>query len=318
VPLVVGIDEAGYGPALGPLVIGASCWMVRPDRVDSCYWRCLDTVLVNGPDAGSVRLPVADSKLVYDRDRGICTLERSVLAFAHALDHPHATLAEWLASLGVETPLRSQMPWYQILRRPLPCDPQRSAYAGVSARLRKAMAAAGVECRALRVAIIPEDAFNERVRATRNKASIVVEHVLQHMQQAAALAPDADVYFRVDRLGGRTNYRTLLQESFPDRALHELEVTPNCSRYRLSGRNDWYVEFRVDADRERLPVALASMVAKYIRELLMMEFNDWWRRHEPALKPTAGYRNDADRFLRDIAPILPNVGLEPDRFARLR
>ena len=29
---VVGTDEAGYGPNLGPLVVGASCWQIETDE----------------------------------------------------------------------------------------------------------------------------------------------------------------------------------------------------------------------------------------------------------------------------------------------
>jgi hypothetical protein len=64
------------------------------------------------------------------------------------------------------------------------------------------------------------------------------------------------------------------------------------------------VEFGVDADCEHLPVALASMSAKYLRELLMQRFNDYWRGLAPAVTPTAGYYQDALRFLEDLEFIL--------------
>ena len=50
-----------------------------------------------------------------------------------------------------------------------------------------------------------------------------------------------------------------------------------------------------------MPTALASMVAKYFRELSMRAFNEFWSAHVPNLRPTAGYYVDATRFKRDIS-----------------
>ena len=61
------------------------------------------------------------------------------------------------------------------------------------------------------------------------------------------------------------------------------------------------IEFRFQPKGERhLPTALASMTAKYLRELAMRPFNAFWQQHVPDLKPTAGYPTDALRFYDDI------------------
>ena len=61
------------------------------------------------------------------------------------------------------------------------------------------------------------------------------------------------------------------------------------------------VAFRFVAKGEGfLPSALASMVAKYLRELAMKAFNAFWQQRVPGVKPTAGYPVDARRFLTDI------------------
>ena len=43
------------------------------------------------------------------------------------------------------------------------------------------------------------------------------------------------------------------------------------------------------------------MTAKYLRELSMRAFNEFWRARVPNLRPTAGYPKDAHRFRKDIA-----------------
>jgi len=50
-----------------------------------------------------------------------------------------------------------------------------------------------------------------------------------------------------------------------------------------------------------LPTALASMVAKYVRELSMDQLNGYFAERVPGLRPTAGYGLDAWRFLDDVA-----------------
>ena len=45
-----------------------------------------------------------------------------------------------------------------------------------------------------------------------------------------------------------------------------------------------------------MPAALASMTSKYLRELAMRAFNEFWCGRVHDLAPTAGYPRDARRF----------------------
>jgi hypothetical protein len=177
----------------------------------------------------------------------------------------------------------------------------------------------GVVCRGLRVELLTEDVYNRRVAQTRNKASVLLETVLRLIDRAGGRCGDQDLHVRVDRLGGRTDYRGVLMDAFPQRHLHVLELSETCSRYRLAARdNDWYLTFLVEGDQRHVPIALASMVAKYVRELLMESFNTYWRGLAPDLRPTAGYYQDAKRFLADIAPLVEREAIAPERFVRAR
>jgi len=51
------------------------------------------------------------------------------------------------------------------------------------------------------------------------------------------------------------------------------------------------------------------MCSKYLREVLMLEFNQFWQKHLPDLKPTAGYPGDAARFFEAIRPVAATLGL---------
>src|SRR5688572_24873115 len=109
--LVIGVDEAGYGPNLGPLVITTTVWDVPGDPREFDFWRTLRRVLSNKPprraraaasaNGGGAttatrrrarRLHVGDSKQVYSPAIGLGSLETSVLSLLGC----HATLATLL------------------------------------------------------------------------------------------------------------------------------------------------------------------------------------------------------------------------------
>jgi hypothetical protein len=347
-PLLVGIDEAGYGPWLGPLVVGASMWRVSDRSAQADLWSLLDDVVTRAKGAQDGRLAVDDSKAVYDRKRGLCTLERPVLAFAHCAGLRCARVSELLESLGVagadprpddDVPAQAPrpgwtggasyaaalpaapepLPWHRGPDGALPLDRERSQYEYIADRLRQVMQRTQAACVLLAARVVSEEQFNRRIEQTDNKSNVVVEQVLDLFRLAARMAGDDDLYVHVDRLGGRWEYRELLRLVFPACGLRELEVTPTRSRYCLTGVGKrWHFSFTVEADRKYLPVSLASMTAKYVREVIMERFNAYWRRFRPSLRPTAGYYSDARRFIRDIRDLLPQAGLAEERFVRCR
>jgi hypothetical protein len=65
-----------------------------------------------------------------------------------------------------------------------------------------------------------------------------------------------------------------------------------------------------------LPAALASMTAKYVRELSMRAFNEYWCARVKNLRPTAGYPADAKRFRVDIAHEQRRLGIADRLFWR--
>jgi ribonuclease HII len=91
------------------------------------------------------------------------------------------------------------------------------------------------------------------------------------------------------------------------------------AEYRLHrGQNIVRIIFTEKAEMQALPVAAASMLSKYLRESLMHRFNHFWKTHLPNLAPTAGYYNDGERFLRDIASKQQELGIKHEEIARSR
>ena len=101
--LVIGTDEAGYGPNLGPLVVAATAWRVAAGS-DEAEKALADAVEDASTAACGGRL-WDDSKEVYRAGDGMVALERGV--FAGLLLAGDAPLAGWPAlerSVGAISP----------------------------------------------------------------------------------------------------------------------------------------------------------------------------------------------------------------------
>ena len=86
-------------------------------------------------------------------------------------------------------------------------------------------------------------------------------------------------------------------------------------RYALDGVGE--VRFEVAADVRHLPVALASIVGKYVREIGMLRIGEFYRRDEPALTLACGYHDPVTtRFIEATAPSRRRLGIVDDCFRR--
>ena len=111
----------------------------------------------------------------------------------------------------------------------------------------------------------------------------------------------------------------MLQHALPQGIVLAREEGHERSVYEVRGLTCAVrITFQPRADGEHFCVALASMISKYLRELMMGEFNAYWRQHLPDLKPTAGYPGDAARFFAAIQPLLQGLGIAKSTLWRER
>ena len=110
-PIHAGVDEAGYGPMLGPLVVG--CAAMASDNPETELWNALADAVRLSPQNWD-GLVVQDSKLLFRKNSGIRRLEEGCLAFvASATGRRPRTLGELLQALGAPC-LTGRYPWYDI------------------------------------------------------------------------------------------------------------------------------------------------------------------------------------------------------------
>jgi hypothetical protein len=186
-----------------------------------------------------------------------------------------------------------------------------------SARLRQTLAAESVVCESLRCETIDAEVFNRQVNAMGSKANVNFCAVLRHIDAVWKRWPREHPRVIVDRQGGRTHYLNDLLHAWPEAKAQVLAETETISRYRLELDGSFItISFMVEAESAHLPVALASMTAKYVRELLMMRFNRYFQSLMPELKPTAGYYSDGRRYLSDIDPLIDRMGINRQTLVR--
>ena len=297
---IVGVDEAGYGPLLGPLVVAAV--VVRVPDIAGCPWQLLADAVTARPAARDTRLAVADSKLVFrGRDRAaLARLEVSVLAFLRAAGADPKTLEELLWTVAPTLAEGSLIePWYRADDLDLPLTAASREVEQGAQRLAAAMDRAGVEVPAVRCEVVGESRYNAVVAALDSKAELLFAAATGLV---GAVRCEATRRIVIDRQSGRTRYVEPLRRAFPAAFVWIAGEDTSVSRYRLNdGLGESDVSFEVGADRRHFTVALASMVAKYVRELCMARFNRYWAERVPGIVPTAGYWTDGQRFLADLA-----------------
>ncbi len=166
---------------------------------------------------------------------------------------------------------------------------------GCAGRLARTASRTGVHLEGLSAAVVYEDRFNRMVLASGSKATCVWEFVAGHLRAIWEKYAAHHPFVAVDRLGGRKDYRGLLAVAMPWADVVMTEKRPGLSTYSISdGDLEMRVGFRVKCEEFHLPVALASMMAKYLRELLMRRFRTFWLSLAPEIKPTHGYLPDGE------------------------
>lgn len=301
--IAAGIDEAGYGPLLGPLVVALTAF--RDATPNRGLWHALQAAVRRNPTGASSRLPVADSKRLYQSGAGLAALETTALAFSAwnvGGDLP-ADGAAFLARHVTDTlPPTHRYPWYRCgltsLRLPLAAD--ADAVRRAADRLRTVGARAGVELLHIAVAPLLEAEFSQRAERCASKARVLFELNVDLIDGLRALH-DGPLHVLCDRHGGRNRYQELLAQAYPMQGVRVESEQRGRSRYALgSGPRAMVVSYEVGGEQKGMEVALASIFAKYTRELFIECLNRHFATRAASVRRTAGYYSDGQRFLDDL------------------
>ncbi|MBI5852839.1 MAG: hypothetical protein HZB39_17650 [Planctomycetes bacterium] len=312
---LAGVDEAGLGPILGPLVVAGAALEGRAG-VDP--WLALEPFVTRkGPRDRQIQ--VADSKKVNQGPHGLRRLERTALcAWTVFWGRLPATAGEFLDQLGADVGRIRRCPWYSSLDLPLPLANDAGDVELAAHLLGRTMREASIAILHLCALPIEVEEFNATIAATDNKGATHLHHYVRVLADVLRrVSPGSTVL--ADRCGGRAHYRSALQKAFPDASVTRLREDAEISSYDVVRRDGPVrVTFATAGEERAFPTALASCLAKYVREVMVRVLNDWFAERIPGLARTAGYWVDGHRFLGDVAPLLEREALPRELLIRSR
>ena len=305
--LVIGIDEAGYGPNLGPLVIGGSSWQIDQLQSDHLSTQAAEHFIklqndIHDDYRAGRGPPWGDSKKIFSRkstkSETLEPLERGVFAAIQIATNTTPKTSDHLLSLlALKAPNDSELTcWKKLNAVALPLATKAPLAIEQSDQSTKQLRTHGIRLTGLACRWIFPETFNAALDNGMNKSDILSQASLQLAFDLRNRHPHTPAVIWCDRHGGRKRYAGVVSHCFDAARVEPLSETARCSHYRIHDREcPTFIHFSVGGESQ-LPVAVASMTAKYTRELAMDVFNCFWTDHIPSLQPTAGYPVDARRW----------------------
>lgn len=284
----VGADENGLGPRLGPMIVTAVL-----ARVTGNGW----SIVGRSPKGalaerlgdskklvshGDIELGEAWARALVARGAGRSLVADSPAASPDALIHS--------VSLDDRAELRSPCPSH--------VEPQCWSRSGeafvakdelvqaVSADLDR-LAGKGVEIKAVRSVIVCTSRLNDALLAGKNRFVLDL-HAMERLILDLRGVAGADVQAVCGKVGGFGKYSSVFGP-LNGRMHSVLTETRQRSAYHFPGVGE--IAFVQDSDASDLCVAMASLVGKYLREVLMARVVRFYREGDLTLPDASGYHD---------------------------
>jgi ribonuclease HII len=316
--IVAGIDEAGFGPLLGPMVVSANSFYVPDEIVYDDLWGRLKQSVSKTRKNLRGRILIADSKKAYSKTKGLKDLERAVFSCIKCLGHEKNKLSELFGYLCPDCLERLEAyPWYEG-KLDSQITKSHTDTAIAANMLRRDMQSSGMKFLGIKSNCLDVGYYNRLVGKVGNKSRVLFTVTSQLLSDIWQNSEGERVEVVIDRQGGRVRYGRHIQRMFPDTELRIIKENKEYSSYEITGK-DFHsrVHFVVKADDRSLPVSLASMTSKYLRELLVGHINDYFTSQCDGLKPTAGYWQDGKRFISDLNKFSDKISYDKDKLIRI-
>ena len=300
--LVIGIDENGLGPVLGPMLVTAAAFETEsydPER----FWQ-----------AAGAELLTDDSKKIFSSTK-LGSAEAAVWAWLRKFGIKPTTYADLFSRVvqpvPVERPCTLEPAFCGPSAVPLPCFAAKKDLEHLSEDA-KSLAVRGIRPAAIRAFSICPGSFN-RVCSAEEMNKFALDFMLM-LRLVVILSEgyEGEVLALCGKVGSTRKYGPWFGRFYNGLWMPE-EETAEISTYRIVpfGR----ISFIRDGDSSHLPIAAASMVGKYLRELAMRDLNTLLL--EPGIKTASGYRDKiTQQFIEKTEKRRTEVGLTDPCFLR--
>jgi ribonuclease HII len=290
--ILVGVDENGLGPRLGPLIVTAVTARASAEGAK----------LVGKRPRGSLATRLGDSKRLVSFDDGALGEAWAIALAKHASGAVHSASASAIVSalaLDDEATLQSACPSHHVDQCWSTEGEALAADASLVTKVERdlaRLAERGLEVTGARVAITCAKQLNSAVDRGLSRFHTDL-HVMERLVASAARDAGTEVRATCGKVGGFDRYG----EAFGSFGLHVAVVEGRArSEYRVPGVGT--VAFVRDAEERDLLVAMASLVGKWVRDLLMRRIVRYHRASVPDLPDASGYHDPVTtRFIAATA-----------------
>lgn len=320
-PIIAGIDEAGYGPLLGPLVITSTIFDI-PDHCKDNLWSLLKDAVSREIKGRNNRIVVNDSKKVYSPSIGLRLLEDAVLSFMYYLRDELKSFRQLLSRFSYQRyadPDLDIYPWHHEKDILFPVVAHPSDVLMHANLLKDVLDKNKVKLLDIQTIPIPVYDFNKEIRQTGNKGTLLFNNCARLLMVIWEMFGEMTPTIYIDKHGGRNRYLPLLYKAFKGCYIKIVKEGGPESIYEvIDNKKGMVISFIQDSETRHFPIALASMCCKYIRELFILLFNSFWQEKVPGIRPTAGYYQDGQRFLKEIAKAKSALSIKDELIIRLK
>jgi ribonuclease HII len=317
--IIAGMDEAGYGPVLGPMIVTVVAFDVPDEKAHCSLWDLLKDGVSGDLKNRKHRLCIRDSKKLYNARIGLKLLEEAVLSFLWSKSLQIFSFRQLLDTLAcTPTEILTRYPWYAGKDYALPVTSNIPSIINYTDLIRCVLKGNNVQFSYVNSSVLTVLEFNEQVRLFGNKSTVLFNSCSKLISGLWNVC-GGNIHLTIDKQGGRSNYSHLLQKHFPSKEIKILNESGKISTYRvLDANKTMELSFAEKGEDKSMAAALASIFSKYIRELFMLLENQYWLQIMPELKPTAGYYEDAQRFLSQTALIRGKRAIHDDLLIRIK
>ena len=243
---VCGIDENGYGPLLGPLVVmGVSMDVKGVDPLTACELR-----------GYRFPIPVKDSKEIFRRsEKSYAVGESIALTLLEAVSIEVDSLQEFLKKV-CHSDIDLSAYGIEDLKIPV--------FGGkVNNKLLDYLRVSGLILKEVRGEILMADKYNYHIEDLGNKALLDLSCFLKVASQFST------GFYLLGKIGGTTHYGRFFESLGLSYGV--IKESFSHSAYEIQNMGEFH--FIMNGDSLYIPITFAGIIGKYLRELVMQSLS---------------------------------------------